>query len=77
MEPLNHHRVIHHEGEAVMNVCGCGRLHFTYGPVTLHFEREEFVAFAGQVARLAAQVQQMIDGRGPVLLPRPSNMSCH
>lgn len=77
MEPINHHRGIHHEGQAVMHVCGCGRLHFNYGPITLHFEREEFVAFAEQVGRLAVQVQRMMDGRGPVLLPSRTNMSCH
>jgi ribosomal protein S27AE len=29
-------KVIQSDGQAVLNVCGCGRLHFTYGPLTLH-----------------------------------------
>lgn len=44
--------VIHGNGQAALNVCGCDRLHFTYGPITLHFDRKEFVAFADAVARL-------------------------
>ena len=49
--------VIHGNGQAALNVCGCDRLHFTYGPITLHFDRDEFVAFAGAVGatRLSAR----------------------
>lgn len=38
--------------------CGCGKLHFTYGPLTLHFDRGEFLAFADSVGRLGAHVRQ-------------------
>ena len=38
--------------------CGCGKLHFTYGPLTLHFDRAEFLAFADSVGRLSALVRQ-------------------
>jgi hypothetical protein len=38
--------------------CGCGKLHFTYGPLTLHFDRVEFLAFADSVSRLGALVRQ-------------------
>ena len=38
--------------------CGCGKLHFTYGPLTLHFDRSEFLAFADSVGRLGALVRQ-------------------
>ena len=55
--------VIHGSGQAALNVCGCDRLHFTYGPITLHFDREEFVAFADAVARLASQLGQADDSR--------------
>ena len=72
MDPINHY-----EGQAVMSVCRCGRLHFTYGQITLHFEREEFVAFAGQVGRLAAQLKQMVAGQGLVLLPGQNTTVCH
>ena len=37
--------------------CGCGKLHFTYGPLTLHFDRVEFLAFADSVGRLGALVR--------------------
>ena len=53
--------VIHGNGQAKLNVCGCGNLHFTYGPITLHFDREEFQAFAEVVSRLAAQVPDIED----------------
>ncbi len=32
-------RIIHGGGQAILN--GCGKLHFTYGPVTVHFDQEE------------------------------------
>lgn len=44
--------------QAKMALCGCGRLHFTYGPLTLHFDRGEFLAFADSVCRLGAVVRQ-------------------
>ncbi len=44
----------HHDGQTALAVCGCGRLHLTYGPVTLNFQRDEFVKFARDVDRLAA-----------------------
>lgn len=44
----------HHDGQTALTVCGCGRLHLTYGPVTLNFQRDEFVKFARDVDRLAA-----------------------
>ncbi len=42
----------------MLSLCGCGRLHFTYGPMTLHFDRHEFLLFAIDVNRMAAQVRQ-------------------
>lgn len=53
-------------------LCGCGRLHVTCGAVTLHFEREEFVAFADGVARLAAMVMQH-----PASLASAAKQSAH
>lgn len=37
----------------VLEMCGCGRIHLTYGPVTVAFKYAEFVRFARNVARLA------------------------
>jgi hypothetical protein len=41
------------EGQPTLDICGCGRLHLTYGPITLNFQREEFLRFARDVGRLA------------------------
>lgn len=41
------------DGQTTLDVCGCGRLHLTHGPVTLNFQREEFLRFARDVGRLA------------------------
>jgi hypothetical protein len=41
------------DAQTTLDVCGCGRLHLTYGPVTLNFQREEFLRFARDVGRLA------------------------
>lgn len=68
---------IHGNGQAALNLCGCGRLHFTYGPITLHFEQEEFVAYANEVSRLAESLRQLADGRSPVLLPGLNGRACH
>lgn len=37
----------------VLEMCGCGRIHLTYGAVTVAFKQAEFVRFARNVARLA------------------------
>ncbi len=42
--------------QMTLSECGCGRLQFTYGPVTLHFERTEFLLFARDVAHLLTHV---------------------
>ena len=39
-------------------LCGCGRLLVTCDQVSLHFHREEFLAFANGVGRLAALVKK-------------------
>ena len=69
---------IHGKGQAALNVCGCGRLHFTYGAITLHFEREEFQVFAEVVSRLAAQVPYVEDLPDPVTIaPTRTDTLCH
>lgn len=44
---------LNQDGHTMLDVCGCGRLHLTYGSVTLNFQRDEFVRFARDVGRLA------------------------
>lgn len=68
---------IHANGQAKLNVCGCGRLHFTYGPITLHFDREEFQAFAEVVGRLAAQVPDIEDHPDLVTRGPRTESICH
>ena len=69
--------VIQGQPHAKLNVCGCGNLHFTYGPITLHFGREEFQVFAEVVSRLAAQVPDIEDH--PDLVTRAPRIEtiCH
>ena len=35
------------DGQTKLALCGCGKLHFTYGSVTVHFEREDFLRQTG------------------------------
>lgn len=39
-------------------LCGCGKIHVTWGSITLHFMRDEFQAFAESIRRLAAIMTQ-------------------
>ena len=50
--------VLRGDQQSKVAFCGCGKLHFTYGPLTLHFDRVEFLAFADSVGRLGALVRQ-------------------
>jgi hypothetical protein len=36
------HKGLESNGQTALSICGCGRLHFSYGPLTLHFERTSF-----------------------------------
>lgn len=67
----------HSNAQAKLNVCGCGSLHFTDGPMTLHLEPEEFTRFAGEVGRLATHFQHVIAGREPVPTPKQKSTACH
>jgi len=55
------------DGQSTLALCGCGKLHYTYGPLTLHFERDEFLRFASSVGRLGVLVRQA--AKGLTLLP--------
>jgi hypothetical protein len=70
-------KTIQSDGQTVLNMCGCGRLHFTYGPLTLHFEREEFTRFACEVGWLATRLQHVVADREPVLMPGQNGTVCH
>lgn len=65
------------EGPIKLVLCGCGRLHVTCGQVTLHFQRDEFLAFADGVGRLAAMVKQSPAGLAPGLRAGAQSEVCH
>ena len=53
-----------------LQVCECRKLHLTYGSLTMHFKRDEFIAYADNVSRLLDQLHKMPDNR---TIPLPSN----
>lgn len=58
-------------------LCGCGKLHFTYGSVTVHFDHDEFFLFAESVSRLSAMMRQT-SNRSSVVSKIPSDVRmCH
>ncbi len=62
---------------AMLNICGCGRLHLTYGLITLHFEPEEFLAFGEAVTQMVAQFRRIQrDQLVPSMPPKPETV-CH
>ncbi len=64
-------------GPLILKLCGCGQLHCTYGPFTIHLDREEFLVFADQVAQAARYLKQSPENLEPTLhLGHPST-SCH
>jgi hypothetical protein len=69
--------VIHGNGQAALNVCACGKLHFTYGPITLHFETNEFVSFADNIAHLITQLRMIQDDRQSVPASTYNDIVCH
>ncbi|MCC6141396.1 MAG: hypothetical protein IT389_12375 [Nitrospira sp.] len=70
-------KVLRNDKPMKLVLCGCGRLHVTCGPVTLHFQREEFLAFADGVERLAAMVKQAPAGLAPLARRGEHSEVCH
>jgi hypothetical protein len=64
---------VNQDGHTMLDVCGCGRLHLTYGAVTLNFQREEFLRFARDVERLA----DYLAGLQRTARPFPQATKCH
>ena len=54
--------VLRRDGQSKVVLCECGKLHFTYGSVTLHFDRDEFLLFSESVGRLSSMVRQAAAG---------------
>ena len=69
--------VLSSEMQSKVAFCGCGKLHFTYGPLTLHFDRVEFLAFADSVGRLGALVRQAAKDSSTVSRHVTNAAGCH
>lgn len=70
--------VIYGKGQAKLNVCGCGKLCFTYGPITLHFDRDEFQMCAEVVGRVAAQIPYVENPPSPLTIaPTSTDTICN
>ena len=54
----------HAHDSPVVEMCGCGRIYLTYGPVTVAFKCAEFVRFARNVAKFADTAVERLGTRG-------------
>jgi len=60
-----------------LNVCTCGKIQFGYGPITLHFEPDDFAGFASAVGRLFARYQQLQTAHSTGAAPLLHSDLCH
>jgi hypothetical protein len=60
-----------------LNVCDCSRIHLTYGSVTLHFEKEEFLTYAMHVGRMATHVSSTAELRRARDFTDAETTNCH
>lgn len=58
-------------------LCECGKLHVTYGAITLHLTRDEFLVFAESVRRVAAIMAQPSLGQASVITQSNPSQVCH
>ena len=58
-------------------LCDCGKLHVTWGSVTLHFTHDEFLLFAESARRLAAIVAQPPSNQASAATPSTITEMCH
>lgn len=56
---------VHAHDSPVLEICGCGRIYLTDGPVTVTFQYAEFVSFAHNEPRLA---DSAVEQRGARML---------
>ncbi len=71
------HTLKQRDSRTALSMCTCGKLHFSYGSITFHFEPDEFTSFAGAVAHLFAQYKQVHSNRQPRSISSLRNDSCH
>ena len=60
-----------------LNACNCGRIHLTYGSVTLHFTKEEFLAYAMYVGKMATHVSSTAGLQMAGGFTDAENTNCH
>lgn len=58
-------------------LCDCGGFRLSSGPITIHFTREEFQAFAESVGRLASIVAQPSFGEASKTIRSKVSEVCH
>ena len=68
---------VHQQGRTSLAVCDCGKLHFRYGMITVHFEPEEFAAFARDVCGLAAMFSRHLNRNGVSRVLDHDRTTCH
>lgn len=66
----NHHKT-------TLTACACGQVHFTYGPITVRFDPDQFLAFAASVAMLSSQFRQSVGSLHPVETSSTHGDLCH
>jgi len=67
----------HATAQLMLNLCTCGRLHFSYGPVTIHLKREEFLSFAEQIAQAVHYLRGTDTNLESDFQVRPPSSACH
>ncbi len=60
-----------------LQVCECGKLHLTYGPLTLHFEKVEFLRFVVSINSLASQFGKFPSERIIPITRQPNGNGSH
>ena len=71
------HNTLRGRGQVGLIICSCGKLHFTYGPLTLHFDRDEFLRFADEVNHSAAHLRDPEYRCDQSLPPHQTRTQCH
>ena len=63
--------------QVALNMCTCGKLHFRYGSITLHFEPDDFTAFANAVTHLHTRYKEMKHPQASSTTSSLRNDLCH
>jgi hypothetical protein len=67
----------YHSHKATLTTCSCGKLYFTYGPITVQLDPDQFLAFASSVAMLESQFQQTVNMPNFSGTSHPNGDLCH